>query len=109
MIIKSQDKESIVNFSNVESLDIHKYRVDERKAYADDENPNTFYIGYVGLSSEICWLGRYATKKKAIKVLDDIAHNYAFEQSISSNQFCGGQITLTPNVFEMPQDEDVTV
>lgn len=108
MIIRSQDKESIVNFSNVESVDIHKYKVDEYKAYADEESPNVFYIGYVGLSNEICWIGRYSTNKKAIKVLDEIAFSYAFDQTISANESCGGQVTLEPYVFQMPQDYEVT-
>lgn len=100
MIIRSQDKESIVNFNNVESLDMHKYKVDKYKAYADEENPNTFYIGYVGLSNSICWLGRYSTEEKAINVLDMIGRKYAeYKYGERYEDF----------VFQMPQDNEVTI
>ena len=83
MIIRSQDKKTIVNFSNVTNICCGKDN--EKCIYAD------FDCG------EYEVLGAYSTEEKAIKVLDmicDACRNTAFidEQAV---------------VFYMPQDSEV--
>jgi hypothetical protein len=94
MIIRSQDKTRCVNFNNVLSI-----QANSKKVYAEIDMTIDGYFT----------IGEYSTEEKAIKVLDMIAFNYAFEQTIKNNQGTGCQVTLEPFVFQMPQDSEVTV
>jgi hypothetical protein len=92
MIIRSQSKTQLINFNNIKSIAVG--------------SENCIYANELGWHTVI---GEYSTEEKAIKVLDMIAFNYAFEQTIKNNQGTGCQVTLEPFVFQMPQDSEVTV
>ena len=97
MLIRSQDKGSIKNFSLISDLVISK-------------NNNCWEIVscYPYFAQSDCvfsTIGKYSTEKKAIKVLDDIcsfANGLHFEK-IATDQ-CG---RLDGVVFQMPQDDEV--
>ena len=81
MIIRSQDKKSIVNMDNIDTIDIRENLI---RAFNGGND--------MGIN-----IGKYSTEEKAIKVLDmicDACRNTAFiaEQAV---------------VFYMPQDSEV--
>lgn len=81
MIIRSQDKESIWNFNNVDCIHISVDNVGcYIKVYVND---NSISIGH------------YSTDEKAQKVLDDIF--YAFRDMAFVDE----------TIFQMPQDSEV--
>mgnify|MGYP004647757515 CR=1 FL=1 len=72
MWIRSQDLKALVNVQNIEM----------------DGECEIWAFGYATL------LGKYSTKEKALKVLDDIEHSLEYPYN---------------SVFQMPLDEDVEV
>ena len=111
MIIRSQDKEQIVNLNNIDSICIE---------------PN--YCGwdvmcYNGTQESCVKFGEYSTKEKAIKVLDMIQGAYVkcealkslssgtmFEVAKVMNEEQSKEFTEVYKsnfVFEMPQDSEV--
>ncbi len=80
MLIRSQEKESIVNLDNVLILDILMVEKgsEERVIFASIENEDVS-------------MGLYSTPDKAMKVLDKIQNAYC----------CGAKL------YEMPGDEEV--
>ncbi|NLL74132.1 MAG: hypothetical protein GX237_11480, partial [Clostridiales bacterium] len=48
MLIRSQDKKSLINLRNIESIDIIGYDVEGTISTQDEENANTWYIAYSG-------------------------------------------------------------
>ena len=85
MLIRSQDKKTLVNLDNTNAICIY-------------ECDTGFTVDAWGVSIDH-EIGEYSTEEKAIKVLDmicDSCRNTAFidEQAV---------------VFQMPQDEDVEV
>ena len=97
MLIRSQDKGSIRNFSLISDLVISK-------------NSNrweivAYYPYFAQSDCGFSTIGEYSTEKKAIKVLDDIcsfANGIHFE-TIATDK-CG---RLDGVVFQMPQDDEV--
>lgn len=91
MIIRSQDKESIINFSHIDTICI----VEEEIQY------------FNGVMDSKGILGTYSTEEKAIKVLDMIQEAYlkTTRTAISSNL----EVNSLPVavVFQMPQDSEV--
>ena len=49
---------------------------------------------------DCCLLGKYSSEQKALRVFDEI------QDELESEEF---NITDLPDVFEMPQDEDVEI
>lgn len=92
MIIRSQDKKTIVIFENIGQLYIEKDYRSNIKIAVDFPDGRT------------CELGVYSTEEKAIKVLDMIQENY-----ISCTDQWNGIPCVTNKVFQMPQDNEVTV
>lgn len=80
MIIRSQDKERIVNINCVDTIAV----IDTELVYFSGDK------GTMGT------LGVYSTKEKSIKVLDMIQERYS--------EFCCNEFR---SVFEMPQDREV--
>ena len=83
MIIRSQDKKVIMNFNNIDTIDVR----DKQVRYFANGGVET-----MGL------LGTYSTEEKSIKVLDMIAQNYVESEK-----------HIIRRVFEMPQDDEVKV
>lgn len=94
MLIRSQDKKSLVNLDNIESIDICGYKVDGLRTTQDEDNANVWYIAYSGYE-KMLFIGHYSTEAKAIKVLDKI-------QDYHTNT-----INARCRVFQMPSDEEV--
>lgn len=84
MLIRSQDKKSLINMDNVTDLSVKTYVGDSEimACYTTDQE---YYQ---------C-IGKYSDESKAIKVLDRIYDAYAMA-NINFNV-----------VFQMPQDEEV--
>lgn len=82
MIIRSQDKKSIVNMDNIDTIDIRENLI---RAFNGGND--------MGIN-----IGKYSTEEKAIKVLDMIAQNY-----VESEKY------IIRRVFQMPSDKEVEV
>lgn len=90
MVIRSQNKEFIINFEKVDTVCL---------GGIEGKSIITFTC------AQVVTLGEYSTNEKAIKVLDDIcsfANGLHFEK-IATDQ-CG---RLDGVVFQMPQDNEV--
>ena len=85
MIIRSQDKYSIINFDNIDRVRLSERR--ERGEIKAHYQTDVYYL----TKNEAGLLGTYSTEEKALKVLDKICDFY-FR--------CDG-------IFEMPQDSEV--
>lgn len=111
MLIRSQDKESIVNFSNVISIDIIGFMKTKDGYFQEYDNADVWKITY-SADGTMLYLGEYTTKEKAIKVLDMIQSayemslycDYAFDQSANVMR---PYIFENNTVFQMPQDGEV--
>lgn len=94
MLIRSQDKEKIINLSNIGYVEIE---------------PN-FYEGeryYINTNFPEIKIAEYSSKEKAIKVLGMIENFYS---NLQYTRFAGSDYSEFFNViFQMPQDEEVGV
>ena len=90
MIIRSQDKKSIINFDNIEAVKLNEIQI----SISNDRW--YFEIRYYNFKEDGELLGIYSTYEKAIKVMDMIQKRYC---EFCCNEFC--------SVFEMPQDSEV--
>lgn len=91
MIIRSQNKKSIINFDNLEAVKLIEIQLNAVNNLWD------FEIRYYNFEENGELLGIYSTYEKAIKVLDmicDTCRNIAF-------------IDEKAVVFNMPQDSEV--
>lgn len=92
MIIRSQAKESIWNFNNVDCIHISVDNVGcYIKVYVND---NSISIGH------------YSTDEKAIKVLDMIQEKFLQYGTIERG-FSTESVFVIPRCFQMPQDSEV--
>lgn len=96
MLIRSQDKESIINLNNASSIDIIGFRKENDKYCQDYKNANIWKVTY--MATEMLYMGEYSTKEKAIKVLDMICNSYEY--------FRGGNV-YEWSIFKMPQESEV--
>lgn len=89
MWIRSQDLKALVNVQNIEM----------------DGECEILGFGNATL------LGKYSTKEKALKVLDEIQNAVENTNYYNIDNFCLGTYALKrgPQVYQMPQDEDVEV
>lgn len=92
MLIRSQNKKSVIVLDNIKRLSIVNSTSNTYELYAD--------IGYSK------YLGEYSTEEKAIKVLDKICEEYT-----KNRLFIGSAktVTLIPVnfVFQLPQNVEV--
>lgn len=89
MIIRSQDKSSIVNFNGVDTIKaVSNKRRNEIKEHYETN------IVYFGCAKDGL-LGTYSTEEKAMKVLDELF--YAFRNMAFVDE----------TTFQMPQDSEV--
>ena len=89
MLIRSQNKAVLLNFSNLAAI----YTVKD----GDD-----FIISSLEGENK-CTLGKYSTKTKAMKVLDMIQEAYCKFMSVKNDDAWGGK----ESVFYMPADNEV--
>lgn len=98
MIIRSQDKKNIVNFNNIDTIDVR----DKQVRYFANGGVETMGV-----------LGTYSTEEKAIKVLDMIQQEYGKHLYSQGGQMATADIYIQPfvfippKVFQMPQDSEV--
>jgi hypothetical protein len=104
MLIRSQDKKSLINLNNIESIDICSYRVSGMQVIEDEENPTAWYIAYSGYE-KMLFIGRYYSQKKAFKVLDMIQN--AYETSFTRTETKQETYPVYSQIFKMPQDSEV--
>ena len=90
MIIVSQDKDIIVNFDNVESIEVGNI----------EENQNKGVI-YARLKSDYFYkIGEYTTEERAKEVLAEIITRYKNWENMKLGQPSG----LCLPVYEMPEE-----
>ena len=90
MIIVSQDKKVIINFDNVENIDII--------ADLDGTGEIPYNINYE-TSSKREELGRYKTEERAKEVLQEIVSKY---KTTLYNSKTNETVVNVPKVYEMP-------
>lgn len=91
MLIRSQDKEMIINMAATNHIYV-------REVYRPSGS-------LIDISSDEMRLGYYSTKEKAIKVLDMIQEAYCEFMAIrNGDMWCGKE-----SVFQMPEDSEVEV
>ena len=89
MLIRSQDKEMIINMAATNHIYV-------REVYRPSGN-------LIDISSDEMRLGYYSTKEKAIKVLDMIQEAYCDFMAVrNDDMWCGKD-----SVFQMPEDSEV--
>ena len=103
MLIRSQDKESIVNFSNVISIDIIGFTKTKDGYFQEYDNADVWKITY-SADGTMLYLGEYTTKEKAIKVLDMIEDRY---NNLETAKVETKLKYWIPFIFQMPQDSEV--
>lgn len=91
MLIRSQNKAILLNFSNWAAIYIVK----------DGDN---FIISSLEGENK-CTLGKYSTKAKAMKVLDMIQEAYCKFMSVKNDDAWSGK----ESVFYMPEDSEVEI
>lgn len=97
MIIRSQDKESIINFDSVDTLRLS--RISERGVIQEEYRTSILYDA----NDTFGVLGTYSTEEKAIKVLDMIQSAYNSIETMKIDK-CAWRDN---HYFQMPQDEEV--
>lgn len=91
MLIRSQNKAVLLNFSNLAAI----YTVKD----GDD-----FIISSLEGENK-CTLGKYSTKAKAMKVLDMIQEAYCKFMAVKNDDAWDGK----ESVFYMPEDSEVEI
>lgn len=92
MIIVSQDKEIIINFDNVQAINVHYQNKKQVCAWFNvDEDPNGSVV-----------LGEYKTEERAKEVLQEIITAYRDYRTAE----CDGYTNVLQEtaVFEMPEE-----
>lgn len=108
MLIRSQDKESLINLSNIESIDLIGFQKTKDGYFQDYDNVNVWKVTYSGYE-KMCYIGDYTSKHKAIGVLDLIQEAYEGSCSIQLQVPGSDPYMMVCNtVFQMPQDKEVS-
>lgn len=104
MLIRSQDKEKIINFNNV--TEIFRFA-----------RPEFVEVKCALVDGEVTTIGKYSTKEKVIKILEIIASNYSTIEfyKMLSNEHKNKCIDAEPDkmtkllnsIFQMPQEEEI--
>lgn len=93
MLIRSQDKRSIVVLERASSICVMKYRAPYCVKPLCEKGNGDFFIEASGRI-----IGTYPTEERAIEVLDEICFAY-----ISLNSFKGNAPYVKNGVFQMPE------
>ena len=88
MVIVSQDKELILNFENIDAIEIGN-----PLEYVD----GMFKVFAITISDNEYTIGKYSTEKRAKEVLQEIILTYAGEAMVEYNGYI---------LFEMPKEWD---
>jgi hypothetical protein len=99
VIIRSQNKKSIINFDRVDTIRLSRH--EERGAIKEHYRTDILFYDTVNTFGV---LGRYSTEEKAIKVLDMIQDAYTKSFQKVENNYVGEMYRV---VFTMPQDSEV--
>ena len=93
MIIVSQDKNKIVNLSNLTQIYI-----------TQDEDETAYYIRFETVDSLYDDLGEYKTEKRAKEVLQKMTKCYSsYLQLNGGPALIQGQMDIQPNIFNIPK------
>lgn len=92
MLIRSQDKRSLLNLDNVTDLSV----VSGNEIIA-------YYVTNEGYQR----IGKYSDEAKAIKVLDMIQVAYGKSKILETGQYIVNYSDMTSFIYEMPSDEEV--
>lgn len=95
MIIVSQDKELILNFENIDAIEIGN------PLEYDD---GMFKVFAITTSDNEYTLGKYETEKRAKEVLQEIMKKYLEIKCFYNSKFEVMQAIEQPKVFEMPKE-----
>ena len=103
MIIVSQDKEIIINFNNVQAINVHYQNKKQVCAWFNvDEDPNGSVV-----------LGEYKTEERAKEVIKDIVYifqkqndNFYYQHTKRTEDriYAGYQKQHKDNVFYIPEE-----
>ena len=99
MLIRSQDKKTLVNLDNTNAIRIY-------------EGDTGFTVDAWGVNIDY-EIGEYSTEEKAIKVLDMIQEEYgkhlygAGGEMATRDLYIPPFAFIPPKVFQMPQDSEV--
>lgn len=99
MLIRSQDKESLVNLSNIESVDIIGFEKTKNGYFQSYESANIWKVTYSGYE-KLSYFGEYTTKQEALNVLDMICEHYV--ESVKAIKW--PELYQLNLVFQMPLD-----
>ena len=99
MIIISQDKEKIVNFSNIQEMNIGEWSTMKEGKFI------WFYVINAEKSKDYqTEIGRYSTKRRAQEVLREIIKCYkSYLQLNGGPAILQGQMDIQPNIFNIPK------
>ena len=95
MIIVSQDKEVIVNFNNVQAINVHMQNKKQVAAWfsCNENNRNNVL------------LGEYATEERAKEVLQEIIRAYVTDRKANdTDNFFGFSMMQKDIYFQMPKE-----
>lgn len=107
MLIRSQDKESLVNLSNIESVDIIGFQETRDGYFQCYEAADLWKVTYSGYE-KMSYIGEYASKQNAIKVLDMIQEAYENSCTVEAHiPGCTPYMAIHSTVFKMPKDDEV--
>lgn len=95
MIIVSQDKNKIVNFNNIKTIELD--RETDLKSIIIFRETNETETGVCGL-----FIGHYATKERAKEVLQEIIKSYRNYRTAECDGYTN--VLQETTVFEMPED-----
>ena len=93
MIIVSQEKTRIINFSNILQLYITK-----------EEDAENYYIRYEDVNNSYEDLGKYKSLERAKEVLELIKFRYLQYGSIQNHYGNVANAMTLPRAFEMPEE-----
>ncbi len=94
MIIVSQDEEIIINFDNVQAINVHYQNKKQVCAWFNvDEGPNGSVV-----------LGEYKTEERVKEVLQEIISKYSSYLELKGGPaIMQGDIGVQPNIFNIPK------
>ena len=107
MIIRSQDKKSIINFDRIDTIRLSMQK--EKGVIKSNYQTDIFYDS----ADTFGVLGTYSSVEKAIKVLDMIQDKYLSRMELDGGYDMMSGCYVQPNywvltkVFQMPQDSEV--
>lgn len=106
MIIRSADRERIVNFENLSLLQMEIH--DDSKDGEEPEKITYNIVAYEAGSTTCIVLAEYSTREQALKVLDEIQDNYS-AMRLHTEDAAGHKAMKTQydccKCYQLPNDE----